>query len=34
VRRPDPLEDWEADPALSRLTTFTEIKTVWHTVGS
>ncbi|MFG1926625.1 aldehyde dehydrogenase family protein [Cryptosporangium sp. NPDC048952] len=33
VRRPDPAEDWEADPALSRLTTFTETKTVWHPIG-
>jgi hypothetical protein len=33
VRRPDPAEDWSADPALSRLTTFVETKTVWHPVG-
>lgn len=33
VRRPDPAEDWAADPALSRLTTFTETKTVWHPIG-
>ena len=33
VRRPDPLEDWSAAPALSRLTTFVETKTVWHPIG-
>ncbi|WP_073262490.1 aldehyde dehydrogenase family protein [Cryptosporangium aurantiacum] len=33
VRRPDPAEDFTADPPLSRLTTFTETKTVWHPVG-
>lgn len=33
VRRPDPTEDWAADPALSRMTAFVETKTVWHPVG-
>lgn len=33
VRRPDPAEDWAADPARDRLTTFTETKTVWHPIG-
>ncbi|MFB9322294.1 aldehyde dehydrogenase family protein [Cryptosporangium minutisporangium] len=33
VRRPDPAEDFTADPPLSRLTTFTETKTVWHPIG-
>ena len=33
VRRPDPLEDWAAEPALSRMTTFVETKTVWHPIG-
>ncbi|TQS44968.1 aldehyde dehydrogenase family protein [Cryptosporangium phraense] len=33
VRRPDPAEDWPAEPALARLTTFVETKTVWHPIG-
>jgi len=33
VRRPDPAEDFTADPELSRLTTFVETKTVWHPIG-
>jgi acyl-CoA reductase-like NAD-dependent aldehyde dehydrogenase len=33
VRRPDRLEDWAADPALSRMTTFVETKTIWHPIG-
>jgi acyl-CoA reductase-like NAD-dependent aldehyde dehydrogenase len=33
VRRPHPQEDWSADPALTRLSTFTETKTVWHPIG-
>ncbi|GAB3475651.1 aldehyde dehydrogenase family protein [Nocardiopsis coralliicola] len=32
VVRPAP-EDWTADPGLSRLARFLEIKTVWHPVG-
>ncbi len=34
VRRPEPADhDWTADPGLSRLTSFLEIKTVWHPLG-
>ena len=33
VRRPDPAEDWTADPGLGRMTRFLETKTVWHPVG-
>jgi acyl-CoA reductase-like NAD-dependent aldehyde dehydrogenase len=27
-------EDWAADPGLTRLTAFTETKTVWHPIGT
>ncbi|NHC43910.1 aldehyde dehydrogenase family protein [Motilibacter aurantiacus] len=33
VRRPDPREDWAAEPGLDRLRAFLETKTVWHPVG-
>ena len=32
VRRPAE-EDWPAEPSLSRLEQWTEIKTVWHPIG-
>jgi len=32
VRRPA-AEDWTADPGLSRLTQYLELKTVWHPIG-
>jgi hypothetical protein len=32
VRRPQP-EDWNADPALDRMTWVLETKTVWHPIG-
>ena len=32
VRRPDG-SDWAVDPGLDRLTSFLEIKTVWHPIG-
>ena len=32
VRRPS-LDDWDADPGLSRIRSFIEIKTVWHPIG-
>ena len=32
VRRPD-TDDWTADPGLSRIRSFLEIKTVWHPIG-
>lgn len=32
VLRPAP-EDWLAEPALTRMTTFLETKTVWHPIG-
>ncbi|MFD8570736.1 aldehyde dehydrogenase family protein [Streptomyces sp. NPDC059639] len=34
VRRPQPVEDFTADPGTDRLTTFLETKTVWHPTGS
>jgi acyl-CoA reductase-like NAD-dependent aldehyde dehydrogenase len=34
VRGPKPDADWYATPTLSRLRTFTEIKTVWHPLGA
>ena len=33
VRRPNPAEDLLATPALNRMTTFVETKTVWHPMG-
>ncbi|MBB4930200.1 acyl-CoA reductase-like NAD-dependent aldehyde dehydrogenase [Lipingzhangella halophila] len=34
VLRPDPAgTDWTADPGLTRITPFLELKTVWHPVG-
>jgi acyl-CoA reductase-like NAD-dependent aldehyde dehydrogenase len=33
LRAPDAEPDWSADPGLERLTTFLEIKTVWHPIG-
>ncbi|MER5440204.1 aldehyde dehydrogenase family protein [Streptomyces sp. NPDC002790] len=34
VRRPQPVEDFMADPGTDRLTHFLETKTVWHPTGS
>ncbi|MFI0237147.1 aldehyde dehydrogenase family protein [Streptomyces sp. NPDC016845] len=34
VRRPQPVEDFTADPGTDRLTRFLETKTVWHPTGS
>ncbi|MFI7384482.1 aldehyde dehydrogenase family protein [Streptomyces sp. NPDC049813] len=34
VRRPQPVEDFAADPGTERLTRFLETKTVWHPTGS
>jgi acyl-CoA reductase-like NAD-dependent aldehyde dehydrogenase len=34
VRQPKPDADWYETPTLSRIRTFTEIKTVWHPLGS
>jgi acyl-CoA reductase-like NAD-dependent aldehyde dehydrogenase len=34
VRRPQPAEDFTADPGTDRLTYFLETKTVWHPTGS
>lgn len=34
VRRPKPQADWSATPTLSRIRHFTEIKTVWHPLGT
>ena len=34
VRQPKPGADWYATPTLSRIRTFTEIKTVWHPIGA
>ncbi|MFJ8820299.1 aldehyde dehydrogenase family protein [Streptomyces sp. NPDC102467] len=34
VRRPQPVEDFSADPGTDRLTQFLETKTVWHPTGS
>jgi len=33
LRRPEPDPNWTADPGLDRITSFLEIKTVWHPVG-
>ncbi|MDT3400358.1 aldehyde dehydrogenase family protein [Streptomyces sp. B1866] len=33
VRRPQPVEDWAADPGTDRLLAFVETKTVWHPLG-
>jgi hypothetical protein len=33
VRRPDPTEDFVAEPAVSRMTGWLETKTVWHPIG-
>ena len=33
VRQPKANADWYATPTLSRIRTFTEIKTVWHPIG-
>ena len=34
VRGPKPDADWEATPMLARVRMFTEIKTVWHPLGT
>jgi len=34
VRSPKPAADWYATPALARMRSFTEIKTVWHPLGA
>ncbi|MDH6544398.1 aldehyde dehydrogenase family protein [Streptomyces sp. SPB4] len=34
VLRPQPVDDWTADPGTARLTAFLETKTVWHPTGS
>ncbi|MFE2245409.1 aldehyde dehydrogenase family protein [Streptomyces lavendulae] len=34
VLRPQPVDDWTADPGTTRLTAFLETKTVWHPTGS
>ncbi|MER6489371.1 aldehyde dehydrogenase family protein [Streptomyces virginiae] len=34
VLRPQPVDDWSADPGTSRMTVFLETKTVWHPTGS
>lgn len=34
VLRPQPVDDWSADPGTGRMTAFLETKTVWHTTGS
>ncbi|MFF4101212.1 aldehyde dehydrogenase family protein [Streptomyces sp. NPDC001903] len=34
VLRPQPVDDWSADPGTSRMTAFLETKTVWHPTGS
>ncbi|MGR8008683.1 aldehyde dehydrogenase family protein [Streptomyces hypolithicus] len=34
VLRPQPVDDWTADPGTHRLTAFLETKTVWHPTGS
>lgn len=33
LRAPDAEPDWTADPGLTRLTAYLELKTVWHPVG-
>ncbi|MEU9030234.1 aldehyde dehydrogenase family protein [Streptomyces sp. NPDC048383] len=34
VVRPQPVDDWSADPGTARMTAFLETKTVWHPTGS
>ncbi|MFE9464621.1 aldehyde dehydrogenase family protein [Streptomyces virginiae] len=34
ILRPQPVDDWSADPGTSRMTAFLETKTVWHPTGS
>ncbi|MFD3872457.1 aldehyde dehydrogenase family protein [Streptomyces sp. NPDC058623] len=34
VLRPQPVDDWSADPGTMRMTAFLETKTVWHPTGS
>ncbi|MGO4459323.1 aldehyde dehydrogenase family protein [Streptomyces sp. M-16] len=34
VLRPQPVDDWNADPGTARMTAFLETKTVWHPTGS
>lgn len=34
VLRPQPVDDWSADPGTTRMTAFLETKTVWHPTGS
>lgn len=34
VLRPQPVDDWAADPGTARMTPFLETKTVWHPTGS
>ncbi|MEU6479467.1 aldehyde dehydrogenase family protein [Streptomyces sp. NPDC047017] len=34
VLRPQPVDDWTADPGTGRMTAFLETKTVWHPTGS
>ncbi|MFJ6794734.1 aldehyde dehydrogenase family protein [Streptomyces sp. NPDC091268] len=34
VLRPQPVDDWTADPGTARMTAFLETKTVWHPTGS
>ncbi|MFD7096913.1 aldehyde dehydrogenase family protein [Streptomyces xanthophaeus] len=34
VLRPQPVDDWNADPGTQRMTAFLETKTVWHPTGS
>ncbi|MCX4691393.1 aldehyde dehydrogenase family protein [Streptomyces sp. NBC_01408] len=34
VLRPQPVDDWSADPGMHRMTAFLETKTVWHPTGS
>ncbi|WP_327304955.1 aldehyde dehydrogenase family protein [Streptomyces sp. NBC_01298] len=34
VLRPQPVDDWSADPGTARMTPFLETKTVWHPTGS
>ncbi|MFJ6936971.1 aldehyde dehydrogenase family protein [Streptomyces sp. NPDC101132] len=34
VLRPQPVDDWAADPGTKRMTAFLETKTVWHPTGS
>jgi hypothetical protein len=34
VLRPQPVDNWSADPGTDRMTAFLETKTVWHPTGS